>query len=168
MNWKNIVIFCQSYEYQETTAALFLFSNFNFISQSVGNYFPLKMLCSHLGLHAAGVKYWSADISRYLEGFCSDFLVSFTDGVLRTTSSALQWGGMVLIKWKPKSDAINAISDYLEQVIAALARMFEIRTAKLNTSADAALILKSTICCFAVLLFGIPLFHWSDSEMYSG
>jgi hypothetical protein len=131
-------------------------------------FFLLKMLCSHLGLHAARVKFWSAYISRYLEGFCSNFLVSFTDCVLRTTSSALQWGGMVLIKWNPKADAINSISSHVEQVIPALARMFETRTAKLNTSDDAALILKSTICCFAVLLFRIPFFRWSDSEMYSG
>jgi hypothetical protein len=77
-------------------------------------FFPLKMLCSHLGLHAARVKFWSAHISRYLEGFCSDFLVSFTDCVLRTTSSALQWGGMVLIKWNPKADAINVISSHVD------------------------------------------------------
>jgi hypothetical protein len=75
---------------------------------------------------------------------------------------------MVLIKWNPKADAINAISSHLEQVIAALAHMLETRTAKLNTSNDAALILKVTIFCFVVFPFRIPLFHWSDSEVYLG
>lgn len=131
-------------------------------------FFPIKVLCSHLGLHADRVKFWSAHISKYLKGFCSNFLVSFMDGVICTTSSALQWGGMVLIKWNPKTDVINAISSHLEQVIAALARILETRTSKLNTSDDAAIILKSTICCYAVLLFRIPFFHWSDSEIYSG
>jgi len=160
--------FRQSCEYWETTAALILCSNLNFISQFVCNYFPLKMLCSHFGPHAASVKFWSADISRCLEVFCSNFLVSFAEGVFRTTSSALQWGGMVLIKWNPKADAINVISSHLAQLIAALARMLETRTAKLNTSDDEAPILKITIFYFAVFPFRITLFHWSDSEMYSG
>jgi hypothetical protein len=54
---------------------------------------------------------------------------------------------------------MNAVSSHLEQLIAALARMLEIRTEKFNTSDDAAPILKSTICCFAVLLVRILLFH---------
>jgi hypothetical protein len=54
---------------------------------------------------------------------------------------------------------MNAVSSHLEQLIAALAGMLETRTEKLNTSDDAALILRSTICCFAVLLVRIPLFH---------